>query len=335
MRRVGHLVEKIAQTDNLLLAFYKARRGKQHKYQIRLFGDNLAENILKLQQEILSTDVVVGKYHYFRIYDPKERQICAAPFRERVLHHAIINVCKPYFERNLIYDTYATREGKGVYAAIDKARKGMRHFQYVAKLDVRKYFDSISHAVLKDKLKHIFKDISLLTIFDKIIDSYSVELGYGIPIGNLTSQYFANFYLSSVDHYMKECVGVPVYVRYMDDILLFATTRDDIERYVTALFDVVQHSLQLRLKPPVVQHTRYGISFLGYMLFPQKILLNRRSKIRLRQKMLAYESHRKMGKWNEVEYMQHISPLLAFANKAYTRGLRSSICNECMAIKDC
>ncbi len=329
MKRTGYLIEDIASIDNLLRAYYQARRGKQHKYMIKEFGRNLPFNIMQLQQQILSTNVTVGQYHYFKIYDPKERQICAAPFSERVLHHAIINVCKPYFERNLIYDTYATREGKGVYAAIDRARVAMRHYRYVAKLDVRKYFDSISHIVLKEKLRRLFKDLYLLDIFNRIIDSYCVKLEEGIPIGNLTSQYFANFYFSSVDHYMKENVHVPVYIRYMDDILLFANTRKEINSYVTTLIYVTQHTLRLNLKPPIIQCTQCGVSFLGYMLYPHKILLNRRSKIRLRRKMLEYDMNLNKGVWNDEQYMQHITPLLAFAGKAYTRRLRSVINEYC------
>ncbi|MBR6757393.1 MAG: RNA-directed DNA polymerase [Bacteroidaceae bacterium] len=328
MKRVGYLIDRIADVDNLLQAYYQARRGKHDKYGVKEYGKNLTDNILCLRRQILSTEVDVGKYHYFKIYDPKERQICAAPFSERVLHHAIINVCKPYFERHLIYDTYATRDGKGVYAAIDRARVAMKKYRYVAKLDVRKYFDSISHTVLKTKLRRLFKDPYLLTILEKIIDTYHVEPGRGIPIGNLTSQYFANYYLSSVDHSMKENLSVPVYIRYMDDILLFADRREDIYRYVEEIELIMHRTVLLNLKPAVVQQTQYGISFLGYMLYPHKILLNRRSKIRFRKKLQMYEQYRQSGRWSEVQYLQHITPLLSFAQKAFTHGMRNDICNR-------
>lgn len=149
MRRAGNLIEKIADIDNLFDAYYKARRGKQHKYSVQQYARHIEENLTSLRRQILSGDVKVGAYHRFKIYDPKERVICAAPFSDRVLHHAIMNVCKPVFERHLIYDTYATRDGKGIYQAIAKACQGMLKYNYVAKLDVRKYFDSISHRILK------------------------------------------------------------------------------------------------------------------------------------------------------------------------------------------
>ncbi len=326
MKREGHLIESIANIDNLMMAYYQARRGKQHRYSVKEYGHNIFRNLLNLQEEILSGEITIGKYHYFKIYDPKERQICAAPFEERVLHHAIINVCRPYFERNLIYDTYATRNNKGVYAAIDRAKVAMKRYEYVAKLDVRKYFDSISHSILKQKLRKIFKDERLLNIFDKIIDSYCVEVDKGIPIGNLTSQYFANYYFSSIDHYMKEVLRVPVYVRYMDDILLFSEDFEAIKRYVNVIDDRLQQTLLLQFKPPVIRRTCYGVSFLGYKLCKHAMFLNRRSKIRFRRKMLQYESYRNSGFWSEDEYMQHITPLLAFAKKADTWNLRQSIC---------
>ena len=162
MKRKGHLIEQIADVDNLYLAFHKACRGKQRKAEVLAFREHFDENIAMLRENVLSGHITVGNYHYFTIYDPKERVICAAPFRERVLHHAIMNVCHEYFDRSLISDTYATRPGKGVYAALDKAVYAASHYEYMVKLDFRKYFDSISHDVLKQMLERKFKDNKLL-----------------------------------------------------------------------------------------------------------------------------------------------------------------------------
>lgn len=321
MKREGHLIERIADMDNLLLAYCNARRGKQHKYSVRIYSQHLEDNLLLLREQILTGNIDVGHYHYFKIYDPKERMICAASFQERVLHHAIMNVCKPVFERHFIYDTYATREGKGIYQAIAKARRAMKQYDYVAKLDVRKYFDSISHVVLKEKLRRLFKDKVLLSIFDKIIDSYSVDRERGIPIGNLTSQYFANYYLSSLDHYVKEELRVPVYVRYMDDMLLFADSKLSINMYVSELNNYLEKINGLVLKPIIKHSVEQGVSFLGYKLYPQKILLNSRSKRRFKNKMLCYEQLLEKSAWSETEYMQHITPLFAFVRQAYSKKL--------------
>ena len=178
MKRACHLMERICELDNLYFAYYKANKGKTFDAGAIDFRKNLSENITKLQHQLLSGNVSVGNYHYFTICDPKIRQICAADFSERVLHHALMNVCHPYFEKQLIFDTYATRINKGTYAALERARKAMKKYRYVVKMDVRKYFDSITHDVLMRKLKHIFKDKQLLDIFEQIINSYHTNLAF-------------------------------------------------------------------------------------------------------------------------------------------------------------
>ncbi|MDE7379330.1 MAG: RNA-directed DNA polymerase [Paraprevotella sp.] len=321
-------MDRICAIDNLLLAYYKAKRGKQQLPYVVEYSMNLFENIVRLRAQLQSMNIKIGRYRYFNIYDPKFRKICAAVFEERIMHHAIINICHPYFERHLIYDTYATRLGKGIYAAIDRAKIAMRQYGFVAKLDMKAYFDSISHDILKQKLRRIFKDMKLLALFDRIIDSYETTSGFGIPIGNLTSQYFANFYLSYLDHYSKEVVRIPCYIRYMDDILLFGSTSSQVREYVFRINLFVENELRLKLKQPVFCSTYSGVSFLGYSLFPHKILLNRRSKIRLKKKMSEYERMYAIGEWTDMEYKEHIIPLLAFAQKAYTKGLRTELCKR-------
>jgi len=326
MKRAGNLIERITNIDNLYLAFYKAQRGKSGKEEALKYRENLHENIKMLQSQIHAGKVDVGNYHYFTIFDPKVRLICAAAFSERVLHHALMNVCHSYFEKNMIFDTYATRVNKGIYKALEKVGKGMKQYQYVAKLDVRKYFDHISHEILKSKLQRIFKDKTLLNILDQIIDSYSLERGYGLPIGNLTSQYFANFYLSSIDHDAKEVLRIPIYIRYMDDILLFANEKNILQKNVKDLEQKMKKKLRLSLKPILIHHCSKGISFLGYQLFPNKILLHRNSKKRFLQKMKQYNQKLKNQQWSEKEYQNHITPLLAFVKKAYTKILRKKYC---------
>ncbi|MDR2971002.1 MAG: RNA-directed DNA polymerase [Bacteroidales bacterium] len=324
MKRAGNLIEKIADCDNLYLAYYKASKGKQTKEEVLEYGRNLQVNILSLREQILSGNISVGNYHYFKIYDPKERLICAASFPERVLHHAIMNICHPYFEKTLIYDTYATRIDKGIYKALEKAKRAMNSYQYVAKLDFRKYFDSISHETLRQKLSTKFKDEQLLAIFDKIIDSYEDSPQKGIPIGNLSSQYFANFYLSEFDHFIKEKLKIKIYVRYMDDMLLFSNKYEELKQQLILLHEQAE-IIKLTLKPVVLNKTRQGISFLGYKLFPHKILLNHRSKLRFKTKFNTYQKYLEENIWDEKKYQQHITPLLSFVQQAYTKRLRKEI----------
>jgi hypothetical protein len=335
MKRAKHLIEKIQELDNLYLAYFKAKRGKSDTCAVIDYARCLDQNIKMLQEQIQTGNISIGNYHYFTICDPKVRRICAADFSERVLHHAIMNVCHAYFERHLIYDTYATRVDKGIYAALEKARYAMKKYQYVGKLDFRKYFDSISHEVLKTQLRRLFKDKQLLGIFDKIIDSYETKSGFGLPIGNLTSQYFANYYLSGMDHYAKEILKIPVYVRYMDDILIFENDKNKLKENIVKLEEYVGADLcvcpddtgehmgsPLRFKPVLINKCEQGISFLGYKPYPHKILLNSRSKRRFREKLKRYNLMLYNNLWNETGYQRHVIPLASFAKYAYTKSFR-------------
>lgn len=325
MKRVGNLISRVSDMDNLMLAFHKAAKGKWDKEAVLNYADNLEDNLYRLSLQISSGDVQVGNYTYFKIYDPKLRTICAASFPERVLHHALMNVCHSVFERHFIYTTYATRPGKGVYAALNRAFDGINTCEYVGKFDVRHYFDTIDHQLLKEKIARLFKDKVLLKIFFAIIDSYSVADGKGLPIGNLTSQYFANYYLSSFDHWCKEVLKVREYVRYMDDFLLFSNDKHRLGQYVEAVNDYMKCELKLELKVAVLSDKGQGISFLGYHLSRHKILLNSRSKKRLKRKMSLYSQLLECSRWGERRYMEHITPLLSFSRYAYSRGLRKEI----------
>lgn len=324
MRRVGNLMHKIADYDNLQLAFIKSCRGKQCKAEVLRFREYYDENMRRIRNSLLLGNAVVGDYNYFTIRDPKERLICAASFGERVLHHAIMNVCHDIFDRSLIYDTYATRRGKGVYAALDRAVWGASRYRYMVKLDYRKYFDSIDHDILKCQLERLFKDRALLSLFATIIDSYNTEEGKGLPIGNLTSQYFANHYLSSLDHRMKERVRVPVYIRYMDDVLMMDDDRSRLSKAVEEMTAYSGCELDLVLKSPVYRRRESGMPFLGYVVHPHYLTLSGRSKRRFRKKIEASRVRFETGEYSEDEYRQHILPLLAFVGHACCRGFRRS-----------
>lgn len=325
MKRKGHLIEQVADMENLMTAFWKAQRGKAAKKEVVEYQKSLQDNLLRMQGRLISGQVDAGHYHSFTIFEPKERHIYASSFDERVLHHALMNVCHPYFDRHLIYDTYATRIGKGTYAALERAHTMMPRYKYVAKLDVRKYFDSIDHTTLKRQLRHLFKDPLLLSAFDNIIDTYwSTRPGVGVPIGNLTSQYFANHYLSDYDHYIKEQLKVPVYIRYMDDMLLLNNSKTQLQQQVEMAEDYLSSNLSLNLKPPQIVATSQGVSFLGYRLQGHRIGLNSRSRNRFNRTMTTYTHLVESGDWTQEDYRRHMVPLLAFVQHAYTKNYRLS-----------
>jgi hypothetical protein len=324
MKRVGNLISQIASLDNLYLAFVKASVGKQRKREVLQFREHFDDNIYQLQQSILNESTEIGHYHFFIIHDPKKRTICAASFHERILHHAIMNVCHEFFERDLIFDTYASRPGKGVYQALSKAAKAASHYDNMVKLDFRKYFDSVCHDKLKHLLQRKFKDAVLLRLFNKIIDSYCTECGRGLPIGNLTSQYFANAYLSGFDHMAKEQLRLPVYIRYMDDILIAADDRQILKAAVEKLKEYASDKLCLELKPPVFCNSKDGLSFLGYRVLPYHYLMCGQGKRRFRSKMITYENKLSNGIWDDSKYTEHLLPLLAFVKHADSWKFRRS-----------
>jgi len=325
MKRDNFLMERIADPDNLRLAFWKAGRGKTGKEEVIRFRDHLDGNLLALRAELLSGRVDVGHYRYFKIYDPKERLICASAFRERVLHHALMNVCHDSFERSQLYDSYACRAGKGTYAALDRAKAFQRRYAWFLKLDVRKYFYSISHDVLKQLLRRRFRERRLLDVFGSIIDSYEATSGCGIPIGNLTSQYFANHYLAAADRYIKERLQVPAYVRYMDDMVLWSNDKELLLSAGKRAERYMQEALRLALKPFCLNRADRGLPFLGYLLYPRSTRLGRISRQRFRAKCTAYSHKLNSGIWTQAEYQRHILPLLAFTRHANATAWRRSV----------
>jgi RNA-directed DNA polymerase len=313
---------QIADRDNLLLAYYKAKKGKSTRKEVLDYGRQIDRRLRQLQEALLNESVHVGDYHYFTIYDPKERQICAASFAERVLHHAIMNVCHPYFEQYQLAESYATRPGKGTFRAVDRAAGFQRQYPYYLKMDIRKYFDSIDHSVLLGQLHRRFKDAALLRLFERIIGTYHTQSGKGVPIGNLTSQYFANHYMAFTDRFVKEELRMSAYVRYMDDFVIWHQDLAVLQQVLQQMEGFLSERLALSLKTGYTNKTAHGLPFLGFRLFPYKRLLSRRSKVRFAQKARALQSGWDAGKISDAEMQQRLSAMTAFAQKAYSRQYR-------------
>ncbi len=301
------------------MASWKAAKGKRYSKQVLAWQANLGVNLKILREQIISGYVDVGHYHLFKIYDPKERLICAPSFGEQVLHHALMNVCHPYFERALIDDSYASRKGKGTHAALKRAAVFSRSQAWYLKLDVRKFFETMHHDVLKGQLCCLFKEEHLLKIFFDIIDSYAYAPGRGVPIGNLTSQYFANHFLSGLDHFIKEKLCIPAYVRYMDDMVLWHDDKDQLQAARKAVEDYASVELQCELKPPVLNGTAHGLAFLGYRIYPHHIRLTQQSKLRFLRKMDYVTRQYLSEHWHEQGCQWHALPLLSFTGHADTR----------------
>lgn len=329
MRRVGNLYERIADPENLRLAFWKACRGKRDQAEVRRYTARLGENLAQLRADLLREGVRVGDYRFFTIRDPKERVICAASFPERVLHHAIMNVCEPVLEGYAISDSYACRRGKGLHAAVRRAQFFARRFPWYLKLDVHRYFDSVDHEVLLALLGRRFKDPRLLRLFRSLLGTYETAPGTGLPIGNLVSQHCANLYLGPLDHWVKEALRVRGYVRYMDDFVLWGEDKAALSDHQGAIGEYLRSKLKLTLKANVqLNRSARGLPFLGYRVFPGRVRLGSRARRRFAQKLRNYERRWERGDWSDRDLQRHVEPLLAYVRFADTAGLRRAIVEQ-------
>ena len=251
MKRKNFLFDQIIERSNIRLAFLKAIKGNRSSRSVINFCQNTWFNLDVIQNKLRTMNPGWGCYRSFTITDPKLRTISTAPVEQRVMHHAIMNVIQPILERPLIYHSYACRKDKGTHAAVLYAFKQCKTSPYFLKLDIRKYFDSIDHNILKMQVRRLIKDPCVIFLLDGIIDSYETAPQKGVPIGNLTSQFFANMYLAALDHFILEELRPAAYCRYMDDFILWSSSQaqlkkmcEDINRYVT-------EKLNLQLKQPV------------------------------------------------------------------------------------
>ena len=259
MKRYGNLWSQVTDFENLFRAARQAQRGKRFRANVLDFNYYLEQNLAQLQQELQSRTYQPGVYHSFRIFEPKPRLISAAPYRDRVVHHALCNIVVPIFERTFITDSYANRLGFGTHRALRRFTEFVRSNQYILQCDIRKYFPSIDHEILKSILSRKVKCVETLWLIDTIIDHSNeqelvleyfpgdtiltpYERRHGLPIGNLTSQFFANCYLNGFDHFVKEQLKTACYLRYVDDFVLFsndygflAHARQSIEAYLATL----------------------------------------------------------------------------------------------------
>lgn len=317
---------QIADAENLRLAFWKAAKGKRAKADCLAFRERLDEDLAALAAELLAGDVPVGNYHYFKVHDPKERLICAATFRERVLHHALMNVCEPVLERAAVFDSYACRKGKGRLLAVERAQGYARTRRWFLKMDIRKYFDSIHHDTLRSLLRRKFKDPLVLGVFDRILASYETAPGRGLPIGNLTSQHFANFYLGPLDRFLKETLRHGAYVRYMDDFVVWGESGSELRAVGERVRAFLASELKLKLKSnTAINRTAFGMDFLGYRLFPGSVRLARRSKVRFTRKFRGCEAAHWRGEWSELVLQQRMQALLAFVMPADSGTFRRHV----------
>lgn len=279
MKRIGNLYEQIYSIENLELADSIARKGKSKQPGVIHHDLNRESNIRELHRMLKNKTYKTSEYTTFTIFEPKERLIFRLPyFPDRITHHAVMNILEPVFVSTFTADTYSCIKGKGIHAAanaVKRALKDVDNTQYCLKLDIRKFYPSIDHSILKQLLRKKIKDNDLLWLLDEIIDSTD-----GLPIGNYLSQYFANFYLTYFDHWMKETKCVKYYFRYADDLVILSDNKPYLHNLLFEIRQYLSENLKLEIKRnyQVFPVDVRGIDFVGYVFYHTHTLLRKSIK---------------------------------------------------------
>lgn len=337
MKRINHLWSQIVSFDNLLLAYKKAQRGKSRKTSVAQFSLKLKSELFSLQRQLIQDNYQPGEYRLFTIYERKPRQIAAAPFRDRVVHHALMNIIEPPLDKQFIYDSYACRQGKGVHKAIDRYQTWAKRYRYALKMDIQQYFPSIDHLLLKHKLRQRIKDVKVLNLFNKIIDTAPPPMKLdlptkrrtGIPIGNLTSQFLANLYLNDFDHYIKEELRVHAYLRYVDDFIILDDDKNRLHQFRIQIQEYLAHNhLHLHPRKRHIMPTRRSLDVLGYFVYPNHRCLRNDNGHRFFRKLRGFAKAYAEGKINWEDFNPSVQSWIGHAKHADTYNLRAKIFSE-------
>lgn len=343
MKRYGNLWPQIITFDNLYQASRQAQYSKRYRPNVLEFNYNLEDNLLQIQTELQTQTYQPGPYRTFEIVEPKRRLISAAPYRDRVVHHALCNIIQPIFERTFIADSYANRVALGTHKALRRFTHFARSSQYVLQCDIRKYFPSIDHQILKSLIRRKIKCKNTLWLIDTIIDNSNEQdpvLAHfpgddlltpsqrrrGLPIGNLTSQLSANIYLNGFDHFVKEHLKVRKYLRYVDDFAAFSDDQGFLHEARLAIKDYL-YTLRLQLHPVKTQlfETRQGANFVGFRVLPDRIRIRTENLRRARRRIRTLKHHFSSGMIAWPQIVQSLQSWDAHLQHGDTWRLRQQI----------
>ncbi len=346
MKRYRNLWPQIANFPNLMLAAQKAQRGKRQQLNVASFNVDLEHCLFQLLEELNSGTYCPGPYRSFHILDPKPRMISAAPYRDRVLHHALCNVIAPLLERSMISDSYANRTGKGTHPAATRYATYCQKYPFVLKCDIKKFFPSIDHEILKREIRRKIGCQRTLDLCDRIIDNSNpqelhqawfpgddlftpVMRRKGLPIGNLTSQLWGNYYLNGLDHFVKETLHQAAFLRYVDDFVIFGHSKEEL-RQIKQEIEVYLQGCRLLLheRKSRIYRCSEGVTFLGYRIFPGFRLLPSANVRRFRKRTRRKAKEFREGKITARQFTASLRGWEGHALRANTRRLRLRLRKE-------
>ncbi len=340
------LYDQIYDFEHLLAAYRRARRGKRSRPDVAAFEFRYEDELLRLHDELRTGSYQPGAYRrFYAVENGKRRVISAAPFRDRVVHHALCALIEPIWESRFIYDSYASRPGKGVHAALKRAQHFARGQRYALQLDVREFFPSIDHAVLRGLLARHIADARLIDLIDRILaggagelievytpvyfpgdDLFAVNRPRGLPIGNQTSQFWANVLLHPLDLFIKQDLGCRAYVRYCDDLLLFADDKPTLHRWrEQAIAFAATLRLTLHENRAQVAPVETGLPFLGWHVFPYRLRLKRRNVLAFVRRFRRLRARYAAGRCTLDDIGRRLQGWLGHARQGNTLGLRRSL----------
>lgn len=341
MKRYGNLYSLICSFENLCSAWQKARKASPNNPETLEFGFNLEKNLLDLQNELETGRYRPGRFRRFMINDPKPREICAAPFRDRVVHHAVYNVVEPIFDRSFIHDSFACRKDRGSHSAVERLSGFLENpkNKFCLKCDISKYFFSVNHRILMPLIERKIKDARALALLGEIIKSNDrarlsrkrtglpIEDGKGMPIGSLTSQLFANVYLAPLDYYAKFELNARYYIRYVDDFIFLSGDLKWLECIREKMRDFLAQKLKLTLHPSkaVIFPSKNGIDFLGFRVFSDRRKIRKSGLARFRKKFKSLRRGYFNGRVPLSEVVGSVASYIGHWRWADSRALRLKI----------
>jgi len=339
---VKSLFHNVISLSNLLQAWKEFKRCKTKKTDVAEFEFDLENNLFSLHQELINKTYKPTKYQAFFVHDPKRRHIHKAIVLDRVLNQAIFRILYPIFDKHFISDSYSSRVKKGtheasrrLFIALRKKSENWKRPVFVLKCDIRKFFDSIDHIILFELIKKKILDIDTLWLISIILQSFEKSSNTGLPLGNATSQLFANIYLNELDQFIKHKLEVKHYFRYADDFVILQNNKIYLENLLEQTEDFLKNNLKLNLHPDKVfiRKLKQGIDFVGYVILPDVTVLRTKTKKRILKKLKKAQKEFLAGKISKNEFQQIQASYIGVLKHCRSNKIKREIKKRMVAFK--